>query len=102
MTRLDNPSNLDQASRIWFWSAVAECLEKFHKVDAESASRKIAKFRSTIEADGGGSDGADDMIYHLEPFYLACDLAGVHEVRDHEKILRRCSKEYRAIQQSSL
>ncbi len=95
MKRVANDSGLDRRSKDAYWVVVKKCLEKFHGVDAPAALEKAATLRSTIEAGGEGSSG--DMIYHAEPFYVACDLAGLHEVCEQEKVLRQHAEEYRSI-----
>ena len=55
-----------------FWHAVELCLEEFHAYPRDMASRRIYDYRRTLEK--LTPEGL--LVYHDEPFYLACDLAG--------------------------
>jgi hypothetical protein len=57
-----------------FWGAVEDCLVEFHNLSRDVAHEKSATFRECIEALPRRT--TEDIIYHEEPFYLACDLAG--------------------------
>jgi hypothetical protein len=57
-----------------FWSAVRGCLVSFHGLSDIEAVRSVAEFRSRLEEAPPGVPL--DMIYHAEPFDVACDLAG--------------------------
>ncbi|HEX8904227.1 MAG TPA: hypothetical protein VF771_05255 [Longimicrobiaceae bacterium] len=59
-----------------FWSAVRGCLVRFHRLSEIEAVRKVAEFRCRLEEAPPGVPL--DMIYHAEPFDVACDLAGNH------------------------
>ncbi|HET7461109.1 MAG TPA: hypothetical protein VFJ82_07665 [Longimicrobium sp.] len=61
-----------------FWAAVRECLIEFHGSAELDAVRKVAEFRSRLEQAPPGV--SLDMIYHAEPFDVACDIA--HEQLD--------------------
>ncbi len=57
-----------------FWQVVSDCLLAFHgRTDEEQAMMEAMRLRVRIENAPGGIDS--DMIYHAEPFDLACDLA---------------------------
>jgi hypothetical protein len=60
-----------------FWSIVVECLVQFHGLDSLSARREADSLRGRIESPPPGISG--ELIYHDEPFYVACDIAGDHE-----------------------
>jgi len=56
-----------------FWAAVRECLIEFHGSAGLDAVRDVAEFRSRLEQAPPGV--SLDMIYHAEPFDVACDIA---------------------------
>jgi hypothetical protein len=60
-----------------FWAAVRECLVRFHDFPDIEAVRTVAEFRSRLEEAPPGVPL--DMVYHAEPFDVACDLAD-HEI----------------------
>jgi hypothetical protein len=57
-----------------FWAAVRECLIHFHRVPPSEAAGKVSSLRQRLAEAPAGS--LSDMIYHAEPFDVACDLAG--------------------------
>lgn len=68
-----------------FWAAVEDCLVQFHQFSKGMAADKVTDFRrrldnisipSTDARAGERDPGLADMIYHAEPWYLACNLAG--------------------------
>jgi len=64
--------NIDAQARDAFWGAVVDCLEQFHgrtKVEARALAKDL---RARIERPSPGIDG--DLIYHAEPFDVACNL----------------------------
>lgn len=76
-----------------FWQAVVDCLEQFHGFSCTEARARTFDLRSAIE--GGPQSGFEpDLIYHNEPFHLACDLAS-HELdltlhmANYQRILAR-------------
>jgi len=63
-----------------FWSAVEDCLMRFHNCEASTAREKThtlwERLRYTPQP-----DAFRDMIYHEEPWYIACNLAGREDVK---------------------
>ena len=67
-----------------FWVVVSECLIEFHGLQRDEAYKKPSSLRSRLKELGQPkkmnypSDAGDpnDMVYHEEPFYLACSIAG--------------------------
>jgi hypothetical protein len=63
-----------------FWAIVTDCLERFHDFTPSAAMAESRALRAAIEsptladAPPPGYDG--DLIFHGEPFYVACDIAG--------------------------
>jgi hypothetical protein len=61
-----------------FWDAVQACLVRFHQIPSNEAAQKVTElwvrlaqvaFRPNAEM-----PPLDDMIYHEEPWYIACNL----------------------------
>lgn len=57
-----------------FWAALRACLVSFHDFSDLDAVRTVAEFRSRLEEAPPGVPL--DMVYHAEPFDIACELAG--------------------------
>ena len=84
-----------------FWAAVEDCLVSFHCFSRNDAAgkvtdawRRLANLESTPspgETGKGTQDSFQDMIYHAEPWYLACNLA------DQEKDLSQYRTQYEQI-----
>jgi hypothetical protein len=84
--------NIDARARDAFWGAVVDCLEQFHGKPGPDAQALASALRARIEWPPPGIDG--DLIYHAEPFDVACNLAQVELDPDtyrpaYELILRR-------------
>ena len=58
-----------------FWAAVADCLVAFHNVGACEAKERVASLWLALPTDVD-SEGFADLIYHAEPWQIACNLAG--------------------------
>jgi hypothetical protein len=85
-------ANIDARARDAFWGAVVDCLEQFHGKSKPDAQALANDLRARVERPPPGIDG--DLIYHAEPFDVACNLAGVEldpdsYRRPYELILRR-------------
>jgi len=62
-----------------FWSAVADCLVYFHHFERDKAAERVTSvWRQMPRGPEPNRNEAsfDDMIYHAEPWYIACNLAG--------------------------
>lgn len=68
-----------------FWASVEDCLIQFHQLSRSEAAEKVTDFwrrlgsisvSSPSEQGGEAEQAFDDMIYHSEPWYIACNLAG--------------------------
>ncbi len=57
-----------------FWAAVADCLAEFHGRKLSEAKLAVFELRARAENPPDGLDS--DLVYHAEPFDVACDLAG--------------------------
>src|SRR5207249_1281345 len=56
-----------------FWDVVVDCLVEIHMIPQGRAGELAAELRKSIEAAPAGIMG--DLLYHSEPFDVACDLA---------------------------
>jgi hypothetical protein len=78
---------------ITFWDVVKECLVEFHKFNHADAHSKAMDLRHRLRE----SDRPKDMVYpshlvyHEEPFYIACNLA------DRKLELEDYGEKYRTI-----
>jgi hypothetical protein len=81
---------------IWnsFWELVTDCLVTFHGIERTEAEGTVRTFIGELVSLNGLPD--DDIVYHNEPFNLACDLAR-NDVAVDDDVLAR----YRALQDSS-
>lgn len=67
-----------------FWAVVKECLIQFHGFSHVAAVARVADVRSRLDQLASSSSEEikrgertfDGMIYHEEPWYIACNLAG--------------------------
>jgi hypothetical protein len=57
-----------------YWDVTRDSLIQFHRIAPEEAGRLVATLRERLARTG--EPMAEEMIYHDEPFYVACDLAG--------------------------
>ncbi len=57
-----------------FWAATVECLVRFHGHTYADARAGVAGFRDRISR--APVSRPDEMVYHDEPFNVACDIAG--------------------------
>jgi hypothetical protein len=74
------------ALRTSFWKTVEDCLVAFHNQNAFAAQKIVCDYRERLadEARQFGPDWMEDLIYHAEPWQLACDLAGTQlDVNDY-------------------
>ncbi len=55
-----------------FWTVVLRCLVEFHKIPRPTSQAKVRRFRKKVE---GYPNGAIDLLYHNEPFDVACRIA---------------------------
>jgi hypothetical protein len=78
-----------------FWAVVRVCLKEFHGKLEEEAIALSDELRSRIEIQQPRNE--DSLIYHNEPFYVACGLAGIESIADEERLFDKCDDEYRAI-----
>jgi hypothetical protein len=60
-----------------FWDAVRACLVKFHHLSQIEADRKVDELwarLARLESGKAEMPREDDLIYHEQPWYIACNL----------------------------
>jgi hypothetical protein len=90
-----NETQLTPTLRDAFWQAVEECLVEFHQKTPRNALLEAAQLRREVETTPPGLNG--DLIYHAEPFYVACDLAGLHDLSEQGRLLAANRQKYDSI-----
>lgn len=75
-----------------YWSAVRECLTRFHQFTKSEARAKATALRKRLEAPD--STTTDSLIYHVEPYFVACDIAGIRDARAQSDRLERDQSSY--------
>jgi hypothetical protein len=88
-------SSLKRHEKNAYWRAVRNCLTQFHGQRPAIAARKARALREKLEASDEGLAG--EITYHDEPFYVACDLAGMHDLTEQENLLRQSMIVYQSI-----
>jgi hypothetical protein len=59
-----------------FWAAVEDCLVTFHQLKPCEAAEKVTNlWRRLPTALDDSNPAFSDMIYHAEPWQIACNLA---------------------------
>jgi hypothetical protein len=91
----DRTPVLDLRAKDAFWSVVVDCLAEFHEMDRPRAQGAATELRARIESAPVGFNA--DIIYHEEPFYVACDLAGIHDTSSKDRLLRKNRLKYNSI-----
>ena len=65
---------MDDTVKYKFWRAVEECLVQFHTKDRAEAQKKVLEVQQKLRE---GPEGLIyEMVFHMEPFDLACALMG--------------------------
>jgi len=62
-----------------FWAAVEDCLVCFHHFRRDKAAEKVTTLWRQLPMGPEAKCNEptfQDMIYHAEPWYIACNLAG--------------------------
>ncbi|MBV9039255.1 MAG: hypothetical protein JO182_32525 [Acidobacteriaceae bacterium] len=68
-----------------FWAAVEDCLVQFHQMERSQAAMKVTELWRRLPTEPKprcGEPLLDEMIYHAEPWYIACNLAGAEPTLD--------------------
>jgi hypothetical protein len=89
---------LDPHAKDAFWSVVEDCLKRFHDHGEARAHQSALDLRRQVESPPPGIDG--ELIYHDEPFYVACDLAGIHDNPERDRLFEKNRKLYDLILKS--
>ena len=60
-----------------FWASVKDCLVTFHHIDTGTAADKVTSFWMSLSKAtlSPGEPDFADIVYHSEPWYIACNLA---------------------------
>lgn len=69
-----SPTALSRRAKDTFWRVVEDCLVIIHQLAPADARMRTNDLRVRVENPPRGIFG--DLIYHDEPFDVACDLAG--------------------------
>jgi hypothetical protein len=80
-----------------YWQTVEDCLVEFHQIAPDAAVEQVRSLRQRLaktDAREPKRKPTPPMIYHLEPWYVACNLADEQLVisghkRAYDAILRR-------------
>ena len=66
----------NEETRFLFWDLVLECLVEFHGLNHAEAYENSVRLRRRLRELGRPDDMLypSDMVYHEEPFYIACSL----------------------------
>jgi hypothetical protein len=62
-----------------FWAAVEDCLVQFHNMERDAAAETVTGLWCRLPRGAtpeGEESSFEDMIYHAEPWYIACNLVG--------------------------
>jgi len=86
---------IDPVAKNAFWIVVEECLVNFHQRSPLAAITEARAYRRRVENAATGVSG--DLIYHVEPFYAACNIAGLVDIPEQEHLLKAHRSTYDAI-----
>jgi hypothetical protein len=77
-----------------FWAAVEDCLVTFHGLTPREAAERVTGFRRRLPTRLDNLEPTfSDMIYHAEPWQIACNLAEQDlPIADHEPAYREILK----------
>jgi hypothetical protein len=86
----------------YYWRVVHDCLVKMHGLDSAEAQRRVREFRLRLRT--APAEINTDLIFHDEPFALACRLIGQErlvptedEGRAYREILKQRAEEAAAL-----
>src|SRR4051794_27420507 len=88
--------DVSKEERTAYWGTVEDCLVRFHCHPKPTAHGKTNALRRRMD---NPPSTTSQLIYHQEPFYIACEIAGIHEVGEQERLLTRHSREYDMIKE---
>lgn len=64
---------IDLQTKDAFWGVVEDCLVEIHKLAHVDAQARVSNLRNKVDQPPVGL--SSEIIYHDEPFDVACDLA---------------------------
>jgi hypothetical protein len=69
---------VDASLSVGFWQTVKDCLVEFHQMPRAAADDRVRDLLRKLSAAAETAEPSTcrDMIYHEEPWYIACNLAG--------------------------
>jgi len=73
---MKNPtmSAIPEKAKDAFWAVVEDCLVEIFGLKKQDAHQKSIGLRTRVEVPQPGI--FNEIFYHAEPFYVACDIAG--------------------------
>jgi hypothetical protein len=86
---------IDAQAKDAYWKVVTDCLIKFHGKSGQDAQNLTCDYRRKVE--DPGDEPVGDIIYHEEPFYVACDLAKYWDLKDQDRLLQQHGSAYEKI-----
>jgi hypothetical protein len=90
-----DPWVMDSGFKDSFWEIVGDCLHQVHGIEASEVGEQVESLRQKIESPPVGISG--EMIYHDEPFFVACDIAGEHDIESKNQTMKRNRAIYTSI-----
>lgn len=68
----------DDPYQSYYWKTTEDCLVEFHGFSPKSAIATTDGYRSRLDeaAEEAGAEWMEDLVFHQDPFNLACGLAG--------------------------
>src|SRR5579872_6825156 len=91
-------SEISKEEKTAYWSVVEDCLQKVHSLTKASAHGKTNALRRKLK--NAPDEISGDFIYHDEPFYVACDIAGKHDTQEQARLLAQNREIYKDIRAS--
>ncbi|MBI3025158.1 MAG: hypothetical protein HY618_03850 [Candidatus Tectomicrobia bacterium] len=88
----------ERDTRESFWKVVEKCLQQFHGFQQEIAKEKCRTLRGRLGKELPEENLDPEIVYHAEPFYVACDIARKQlnlrrNREEYDKILGQSFKE---------
>jgi hypothetical protein len=92
-----DPWVTDSGFKDEFWAIVRDCLTQIYRLSPSDATRGVEGLRARIESPPAGVSG--ELIYHDEPFSVACDIAGDHDATLKNKKMEEFRETYAIIRE---
>jgi hypothetical protein len=73
-----NMYHVDDPYQSYYWKTTEDCLVEFHGFSRTSAIASTDGYRIRLDeaAKEAGPEWMEDLVFHQDPFNLACDLTG--------------------------